>query len=95
VTRQNLVSELVRNVAVVLLVILVTAISLYPVIISLNNGVLQLSSKLMHCNIELMEVLGSAIARVIQIPIYTTIAYVFTASVLLKPAAFPIRIFVG
>lgn len=63
VTRQNSVSELVRNVAVVMLAILVTAISLYPVIIGLNNGVLQLSSKLMHSNIDLMEVLGSAIAK--------------------------------
>ena len=63
VTRQNLVSEMVRNVAVVLLAILVTAVALYPVIIGLNRGVLQLSSKLMHSNIELMEVLGSAIAK--------------------------------
>lgn len=63
VSRQTAVSELVRNVAVVLFAILVTAVALYPVIIGLNRGVLQLSSKLMHSNIELMEVLGSAIAK--------------------------------
>lgn len=62
-TRQRVISDLIRNVSVVLVAILVTALALYPVIIGLNNGVFQLSSKLMHSNIELMEVLGSAIAK--------------------------------
>lgn len=62
-TRQSAVAELISNVAVVLFAILVTAVALYPVIIGLNKGVLQLSSRLMHSNIELMEVLGSAIAK--------------------------------
>ena len=61
--RQSAASELVRNVVVVLLAILVTALAFYPVIIGLNKGVLQLSSKLMRSNIELMEVLGSAIVK--------------------------------
>jgi HD-GYP domain-containing protein (c-di-GMP phosphodiesterase class II) len=63
VTRQTSITELIRNVAVVLIVILVTTLTLYPVIIGLNKGVLRLSSKLMRSNIELMEVLGSAIAK--------------------------------
>lgn len=62
-TRQHARTDLVRNVSVVLLAMLVTAIALYPVIIGLNRGVLQLSAGLMRSNIELMEVLGSAIAK--------------------------------
>jgi HD-GYP domain-containing protein (c-di-GMP phosphodiesterase class II) len=56
-------ADLIRNVAVVVLVLLVTALALYPVIVGLNRGVLQLSTGLMRSNIELMEVLGSAIAK--------------------------------
>lgn len=62
-TRQHAQMELVRNVSVTLLAILVTSLALYPVIIGLNKGVLQLSANLMRSNIELMEVLGSAIAK--------------------------------
>lgn len=62
-TRRHALMELVRNVSVTLLAILVTSLALYPVIIGLNKGVLQLSASLMRSNIELMEVLGSAIAK--------------------------------
>ncbi|MDT3736803.1 MAG: HD domain-containing protein [Denitratisoma sp.] len=62
-TRRHARADLVRNVSVLLLAILATAIVLYPVIIGLNRGVLQLSAGLMRSNIELMEVLGSAIAK--------------------------------
>jgi HD-GYP domain-containing protein (c-di-GMP phosphodiesterase class II) len=62
-TRQHALMELVRNVSITLLAILVTSLALYPVIIGLNKGVLQLSASLMRSNIELMEVLGSAIAK--------------------------------
>lgn len=62
-TRQHALMELVRNVSVTLFAMLVTSLALYPVIIGLNKGVLQLSASLMRSNIELMEVLGSAIAK--------------------------------
>ena len=62
-TRQRARADLVRNVLLVLLAILVTTVVLYPVILGLNRGVLQLSAGLMRSNIELMEVLGSAIAK--------------------------------
>lgn len=62
-TRQHAQMELVRNVSATLLAILVTTLALYPVIIGLNKGVLKLSVGLMRSNIELMEVLGSAIAK--------------------------------
>jgi HD-GYP domain-containing protein (c-di-GMP phosphodiesterase class II) len=47
----------------VVVVILATTVVLYPVIISLNKGLVKLSSDLLKGNIELMEVLGSAIAK--------------------------------
>lgn len=56
-------TDLIRNVSVVVLAILATAIALYPIIVGLNKGVLQLSTGLMRSNIDLMEVLGSAIAK--------------------------------
>ena len=62
-TRQRVQADLVRKVSMVLLAILATTFALYPVIIGLNKGVLQLSVGLMRSNIELMEVLGSAIAK--------------------------------
>lgn len=62
-TREHAQMELVRNVSVTLIAILMTSLALYPVIIGLNKGVLQLSVGLMRGNIELMEVLGSAIAK--------------------------------
>lgn len=62
-TRQRARADLVRNVLLVLLAILVTTVVLYPVILGLNRGVIQLSAGLMRSNIELMEVLGSAIAK--------------------------------
>ena len=62
-TRQHARADLVRNVSLLLLTILATSLALYPVIIGLNGGVLRLSAGLMRSNIELMEVLGSAIAK--------------------------------
>lgn len=62
-TRTDIESSVLRNIGLALIVILVTAIALYPVILFLNRGVLRLSGDLMRSNIELMEVLGSAIAK--------------------------------
>ena len=62
-TRQQAQWELVRNVSLVLLAMLAATLVLYPVINSLTKGVLRLSTDLMHSNIELMEVLGGAIAK--------------------------------
>ena len=56
-----------RNVAVTLaltvFIILATAVILYPIIMSLNRSLLALSTDLLKSNIELMEVLGSAIGK--------------------------------
>lgn len=62
-TRQMAQAQMARNISVVLLSILITALALFPVIVSLNRGVTELSHDLIRSNIELMEVLGSAIAK--------------------------------
>ncbi|MDO8774845.1 MAG: HD-GYP domain-containing protein [Burkholderiaceae bacterium] len=62
-TRKHAQTDLVRNVSMVLLSILATTFLIYPVIIGLHRGVMQLSADLMRSNLELMEVLGSAVAK--------------------------------
>ncbi len=62
-TLRNIQTDIVRTLLMVVAVILITAIMLYPIIISLNRGLIQLTSDLLKGNIELMDVLGSAIAK--------------------------------
>jgi len=62
-TREHVRRDFVYNISAALLAVLATTFVLYPVIMSLNKGVLQLSAELMRSNVELMEVLGSAIAK--------------------------------
>jgi HD-GYP domain-containing protein (c-di-GMP phosphodiesterase class II) len=62
-TLERLRSELGIALAVVLCAVLLTTVSLYPVILALNRDVVRYSHDLLKGNIELMEVLGSAIAK--------------------------------
>ena len=62
-TLRNIQTDIVRTLLLVVVVILITAIMLYPIIISLNRGLIKLTSDLLKGNIELMDVLGSAIAK--------------------------------
>jgi len=62
-TLHNIEIDIVGTLLLVVVVILMTAIMLYPIIISLNKGLVKLSSDLLNGNIELMDVLGSAIAK--------------------------------
>ena len=62
-TLRNIQIDIVRTLLLVVVVILITAIMLYPIIISLNRGLIKLTSDLLKGNIELMDVLGSAIAK--------------------------------
>jgi putative nucleotidyltransferase with HDIG domain len=55
--------EVIVTLAVVLFAVLMTTVVLYPVILALNRDVLRFSRELLQGNIELMEVLGSAIAK--------------------------------
>jgi len=59
----NLRGNMMMTLAGVLFAILLTTVSLYPVILSLNRSVIRYSHDLLKGNIELMEVLGSAIAK--------------------------------
>lgn len=55
--------ELAIVLAVVLGAVLLTTLALYPVILALNKDVMRFSRDLLKANIELMEVLGGAIAK--------------------------------
>jgi HD-GYP domain-containing protein (c-di-GMP phosphodiesterase class II) len=62
-TLARLRQELAVSLATILAVVLATTLVLYPVILSLNRDVMRYSRDLLKGNIELMEVLGSAIAK--------------------------------
>ena len=62
-TLARLRQELTISLLTTLLVVLLTTLVLYPVILSLNRDVVRFSHDLLRSNIELMEVLGSAIAK--------------------------------
>ena len=59
---RDIKAGLVASLAMTLAIVLVTAAVLYSVIAALNRGLVRLSSDLLKSNIDLMEVLGSAIA---------------------------------
>ncbi len=62
-TLHNIKIDIIGTLLLVVVVVLITAIVLYPIIISLNKGLIKLSSELLSGNIELMDVLGRAIAE--------------------------------
>ena len=62
-TAKNITVGIIRALTVVVGVVLVTSIALYPVIIVLNKELFRFSSELLRSNVELMEVLGSAVAK--------------------------------
>ena len=62
-TLDRLYRDLSTTLLIALCTVLATTLVLYPVIISLNRNVLKFTRDLLKGNIELMEVLGSAIAK--------------------------------
>lgn len=62
-TLRNLEVDIIATLLMVVAVTLITTVMLYPIIISLNKGLIKLSFDLLKGNIELMDVLGSAIAK--------------------------------
>ena len=62
-TYRNIQIDIVGTLLLVIVVCFITAVMLYPIIISLNRELIKLSSDLLKGNIELMDVLGSAIAK--------------------------------
>lgn len=55
-------NDVLGALALVVLVTLATTVALYPVIVSLNRGLIRYAKDLLKGNIELMQVLGSAAA---------------------------------
>lgn len=62
-TRDEIRRRIVEVLVITLIGVLATTLLLYPIILSLNGDVLKFSRDLLRGNIELMEVLGSAIAK--------------------------------
>ncbi len=62
-TTRNLEFDVTSTLVLVILVILMTTMMLYPVILLLNRGLLRTTAELLKGNVELMDVLGSAIAK--------------------------------
>ena len=62
-TLKGIRNDVVRALILVVVIVLATTLVLYPIIISLNRNLVHLSRDLLKGNIELMEVLGSAIAK--------------------------------
>lgn len=62
-TLDRLRRELAMTLVIALCTVLLTTLVLYPVIISLNRSVIKFTRDLLKGNIELMEVLGGAIAK--------------------------------
>lgn len=62
-TLDDLRQDVITTLLVVVFAVTLTTICLYPVILSLNRDVIRYSNDLLKGNVELMEVLGSAIAK--------------------------------
>lgn len=60
---KDLERDIAAALAMVLAIVLGTTVILYPVILSLNREVLQFASDILEANLQLMDVLGSAIAQ--------------------------------
>ena len=62
-TLGNIIRGLIRSLLLVVVAVFVTTALLYPIIIALNRDLIRYSRGLLRGNIELMEVLGSAVAK--------------------------------
>ncbi|MFN3077796.1 MAG: HD-GYP domain-containing protein [Alphaproteobacteria bacterium] len=55
--------RVVTTIATVVMVVMATTLFLYPIILSLNRGLMRLSRDLLRANLETLAVLGGAIAK--------------------------------
>ena len=62
-TLRHLQGDVVRVLVLVLVVITITSALLYPIILALNRGLIDLAHDLLKSNVALMTTLGSAIAQ--------------------------------
>lgn len=62
-TMQQIHEDVLRSVVLVILAILLTTLTAYPVVLALHREVLSRSQAILRGNLELLEVLGSAIAQ--------------------------------
>lgn len=62
-TLSNIRHDVLRTLALVVIATLATTVALYPLILWLNRELIRFSGELLKTNFELMEVLGSAVAK--------------------------------
>ena len=62
-TMAQIQEDVMRTVALVVLAIVLTALTVYPVVLALHRELLARSRSILRGNLELLEVLGSAIAQ--------------------------------
>ena len=62
-TEQRIMQDVMFTLGSVLFAVLATVVVLYPLLIALNRHALQLAAQMLRGNLDMMEVLGSAIAK--------------------------------
>lgn len=62
-TEDSIYADISYTLLFVLLAVLATSVVLYPLVITLNRDVIRQSKQILRGNLEMMEVLGSAIAK--------------------------------
>jgi len=62
-TLHNIRNGVIHTLLLIVVVALITTVAIYPIIIFLNRELLHFASSLLRGNIELMEVLGAAVAQ--------------------------------
>lgn len=62
-TEDSIYADISYTLIFVLLAVLATSVVLYPLVITLNRDVIRQSKQILRGNLEMMEVLGSAIAK--------------------------------
>lgn len=62
-TMAEIRQRLLHSLAIAIVAVMATSILLYPVILSLNRGVIRYAERLLRANLDMLEVLGSAIAK--------------------------------
>jgi len=62
-TMRNIKNGVMRTLLLIVIVALITTLAFYPIIIFLNRELVRFASSLLRGNIELLEVLGSAVAQ--------------------------------
>jgi len=62
-TTSAIKAQVIKSIALAVIVVLVTSMLLYPVIVMLNRRLMKYSRQLLRSNLQVLEVLGNAVAK--------------------------------